>query len=118
MLQKSKSSQKSLLKYALLLPVIFAMLVYTSTEVKAQEKSDVKTEMDQELTDEELLEIYYNEIVKMEAEGDKFNEISKYIGIGNKTLDNYIEPREDYLKLKAFMKYIADKSYEAKIERR
>lgn len=116
MLQKSKSSQKSLLKYALLFPVIFAMLVYTSTEVKAQEKPDVKTEMNQDLTDEELLVIYYNEIVKMEEEGDKFNEISKYIGIGNKTLDNYIEPREDYLKLKAFMKYIADKSYERKLK--
>ncbi|WP_138432881.1 M56 family metallopeptidase [Winogradskyella algicola] len=109
MLQKSKSSQKSLLKYALILPVIFAMLVYTSTEVKAQEKSDIKTEMDQELTDEELLEIYYNEIVKMEEEKVDFKEIAKYVGVGaEESLDKYIESREDYLKAIAFVRYIAD----------
>ncbi|APY08095.1 hypothetical protein BWZ20_07185 [Winogradskyella sp. J14-2] len=116
MLQKSKSSQKRLLKYALLFPVIFAMLVYTSTEVKAQEKPDVKTEMHQELTDEELLEIYYNEILKMEEEGTKFYEISKYVGFGDGKLDRYIKPREDYLKFKAFLRYIADKSIKTKSE--
>ncbi len=116
MLQKSKSSQKSLFKYALLLPVIFAMLVYTSTEVKAQEKSDAETEMHQELTDEELLEIYYNEILKMEEEGDGFMEISDYVGISEKNINRYIEPREDYLKFKAFLRYIADKSIKRKSE--
>ena len=116
MLQKSKSSQKSLFKYALLLPVIFAMLVYTSTEVKAQEKSDAKTEMNQELTDEELLEIYYNEILKMEEEGGDFMEISDYVGISEKNINRYIEPREDYLKFKAFLRYIADKSIKRKSE--
>lgn len=116
MLQKSKSSQKSLFKYALLLPVIFAMLVYTSTEVKAQEKPDVKTEMDQELTDEELLEIYYNEIVKMEEEKVDFLEISNYVGISEKNINRYIESREEYLKFKAFLRYISDKSIKRKSE--
>jgi beta-lactamase regulating signal transducer with metallopeptidase domain len=116
MLQKSKSSQKSLFKYALLLPVIFAMLVYTSTEVKAQEKSDAETEMNQELTDEELLEIYYNEILKMEEEGVGVIEISDYVGISEKNINRYIEPREDYLKFKAFLRYIADKSIKRKSE--
>lgn len=116
MLQKSKSSQKSLFKYALLLPVIFAMLVYTSTEVKAQEKSYAKTEMHQELTDEELLEIYYNEILKMEEEGIKFYEISKYVGFGYEKLDRYIKPREDYLKMSAFMRYMVKMMIDKKSE--
>lgn len=116
MLQKSKSSQKSLFKYALLLPVIFAMLVYTSTEVKAQEKSDAKTEMHQELTDEELLEIYYNELLKMEEEGIKFYEISKYVGFGYEKLDRYIKPREDYLKMSAFMRYMVKMMIDKKSE--
>ncbi|WP_431110674.1 M56 family metallopeptidase [Winogradskyella poriferorum] len=116
MLQKSKSSQKNLFKYALLLPVIFAMLVYTSTEVKAQEKSDAKTEMHQELTDEELLEIYYNELLKMEEEGIKFYEISKYVGFGYEKLDRYIKPREDYLKMSAFMRYMVKMMIDKKSE--
>ena len=116
MLQKSKSSQKSLFKYALLLPVIFAMLVYTSTEVKAQEKSYAKTEMHQELTDEELLEIYYNELLKMEEEGIKFYEISKYVGFGYEKLDRYIKPREDYLKMSAFMRYMVKMMIDKKSE--
>jgi hypothetical protein len=33
MLQKSNSNRKNLLKYMLLVPLVFAMLVYTSTEV-------------------------------------------------------------------------------------
>ncbi|WP_243473771.1 M56 family metallopeptidase [Winogradskyella sp. MH6] len=106
MLQKSKSSQKSLFKYALLLPVIFAMLVYTSTEVKAQEKSDAETEMIQELTDKELLKIYYNKILEMEKKGIKFYEISKYVGFGDGKSNDYIESREDYLKMSAFMRYM------------
>lgn len=116
MLQKSKSSQKNLFKYALLLPVIFAMLVYTSTEVKAQEKKEVKTEMNQELTDEELLEIYYNEIIKMKEEGTKFYEISKYVGFGDGKLDRYIKPREDYLKMSAFMRYMVKMMKDEKSE--
>jgi len=116
MLQKSKSSQKNLFKYALLLPVIFAMLVYTSTEVKAQEKSDAKTEMHQKLTDEELLEIYYNELLKMEEEGIKFYEISKYVGFGYEKLDRYIKPREDYLKMSAFMRYMVKMMIDKKSE--
>ena len=116
MLQKSKSSQKSLFKYALLLPVIFAMLVYTSTEVKAQEKSDVKAEMHQELTDEELLKIYYNEILKMKEEKVDFFKMSNYAGIGKADDYNYIETREEYLKMVAFMRFIANESKDRKLK--
>lgn len=116
MLQKSKSSQKSLFKYALLLPVIFAMLVYTSTEVKAQEKSDAKTEMNQELSDEELLKIYYNKILKMKEEGTKFYEISKYVGFGDGKSNDYIQSREDYLKMSAFMRYMVKMMKDKKSE--
>lgn len=114
MLQKSKSSQKNLFKYALLLPVIFAMLVYTSTEVKAQEKSDAETEMIQELTDKELLKIYYNKILEMKEEGGDFMKISKFAGIGETDEGNYIESREDYLKFYAYTRYIMNESIERK----
>ena len=116
MLQKSKSSQKNLFKYALLLPVIFAMLVYTSTEVKAQEKSDAKTEMNQELTDEELLKIYYNDILEMEKKGIKFYEISKYVGFDDGKSNDYIQSREDYLKISAFMRYMVKMMKDKKSE--
>ncbi len=116
MLQKSKSSQKNLFKYALLLPVIFAMLVYTSTEVKAQEKSDAKTEMNQELTDEKLLKIYYNDILEMEKKGIKFYEISKYVGFDDGKSNDYIQSREDYLKISAFMRYMVKMMKDKKSE--
>ncbi len=116
MLQKSKSSQKNLFKYALLLPVIFAMLVYTSTEVKAQEKSDAKTEMNQELTDEKLLKIYYNDIIEMEKKGIKFYEISKYVGFDDGKSNDYIQSREDYLKISAFMRYMVKMMKDKKSE--
>ena len=43
MLQKSKSKRAALIKYALLIPVVFGMLVYTSAEVRAQEKEKIQS---------------------------------------------------------------------------
>ncbi|WP_299114561.1 M56 family metallopeptidase [uncultured Winogradskyella sp.] len=40
MLQKSRSKQINLIKYTVLIPVVLSMLIYTSTEVRAQEKNE------------------------------------------------------------------------------
>ncbi len=40
MLQKSRSKQMNLFKYMFLIPLLFGMLVYTSTEVKAQQNKE------------------------------------------------------------------------------
>ncbi|MCB0398439.1 MAG: hypothetical protein KDD26_02235, partial [Winogradskyella sp.] len=103
MLQKSKSSQKSLLKYALLLPLIFAMLVYTSTEVKAQEKSATKKEINQELTDEELINKYYQELVKKDDELSDILEIAKDYDY---TQRKYIPTYDEYMRYVAYTRYM------------
>ena len=104
MLQKSKSSQKNLFKYALLFPVIFAMLVYTSTEVKAQEKSDAKTEMNQKLTDEEAqIRIYYEGLVKNYKDLTHLLEITREYDYTEK---KYIPTRDEYLRYVAYTRFI------------
>ena len=108
MLQKSKSKQLNLIKYALLIPMVFGMLIYTSTEVRAQEKTKQDQSVDQELTDAELGEKYYKEILEMEKNGATFFEISDYAGIGDNPLERYIPSKTEYLKFKAYMQYIAD----------
>lgn len=108
MLQKSKSKQQHLMKYALLIPLVFGMLIYTSTEIKAQEKTETQQEVSQELTDEELIEKYYQELMKMKKDGVPFLEIAKYSGITERPYDKYIVSREEYLKTKAYLKYLAN----------
>ncbi|WP_299105663.1 M56 family metallopeptidase [uncultured Winogradskyella sp.] len=108
MLQKSKSKQLNLIKYALLIPLVFGMLIYTSTEVRAQEKIKQEKSVEQELTEEELIKKYYMEILEMEKNGDDFFEISKYAGIGDNQSERYIPSKTEYLKFKAYMQYISD----------
>ena len=117
MLQKSKSRQLNLIKYALLIPMVFGMLIYSSTEVRAQEKVGIKENVaDQELTEKELLEKYSKEILEMEQNGATFFEISEYAGIGDKTSERYIPSKTEYLKFKAYMQYIADRMIKRKSE--
>lgn len=116
MLQKSKSKQLNLLKYTLLLPLVFGMLIYTSTEVRAQQKTEAKQELNQELTDEELMAKYHEKILEMKKNGATFFEISDYAGIGKKNEHKYLPSRNEYLKFKAFMKYIADGMIQRKSE--
>lgn len=116
MLQKSKSKQLNLLKYALLIPMIFGMLIYTSTEVRAQQKTNQETAVDQELTDEELIKKYYDEFVEMKKNGSTFFEISDYAGVDKAKLEKYIDSKEEYLKFKAYMHYIADGMIKRKSE--
>ncbi|REE27677.1 beta-lactamase regulating signal transducer with metallopeptidase domain [Winogradskyella pacifica] len=117
MLQKSKSKQLNLLKYALLIPMVFGMLIYTSTEVRAQQKIDSQeTFVNQELTDDELIKKYHEEILTMKKNGSTFAEIVDYAGFMGDKKYNYINSREDYLKFKAFMIFIAEGTIERKSE--
>ncbi|NRD19183.1 energy transducer TonB [Winogradskyella eckloniae] len=108
MLQKSKSKQLNLIKYALLLPLVFGMLIYTSTEVRAQKNDTPKQELSQELTDAELIKKYYDEYVAMEKNGSTFFEITEHAGFSNRDNVKYLSSRTEFLKLKAYMEYIAD----------
>ncbi|WP_296311048.1 M56 family metallopeptidase [Winogradskyella sp. UBA3174] len=116
MLQKSKSKQLNLIKYALLIPMVFGMLIYTSTEVRAQEKVASKTEVNQELTDAELQKKYYDELVAMAKNGASFTEIMNYVGFTDKNKHNYIKSRKEYLKIRAYMEFTADGMLERKSE--
>ncbi|WP_181858352.1 M56 family metallopeptidase [Winogradskyella arenosi] len=117
MLQKSKSKQLHLIKYALLIPMVFGMLIYTSTEVRAQEKTTEQEQVsDQELTEAELVEKYRNKILEMKKNGATFFEISDYAGMDGKSEERYIPSKTRYLKFKAYMQYIADGMIKRKTE--
>ncbi|WP_179343446.1 M56 family metallopeptidase [Winogradskyella ursingii] len=116
MLQKSKSKQLNLIKYALLIPMVFGMLIYTSAEVRAQEKAETRVENNQELTDEELQQKYYEEIKRMAANNVPFTEIANYAGIKENTY-KYIVSREEYLKMNAYMQYIMDQGIQRKSDK-
>ena len=106
MLSKSKSNQINLIKYAVLIPLVFVMLVYTSSY--AQEKaltssSEIENQDTQELTDEALFDKYFNEIVELDKNGVDFYEIyNSYID----NSENYIINRRDHFKNSALFKYI------------
>ncbi|SDG90477.1 M56 family metallopeptidase [Winogradskyella thalassocola] len=117
MLQKSKSKQLHLLKYALLIPMVFGMLIYTSTEVRAQQKIDSQeTLVDQELTDAELIKKYYDKIVTMKKNGTTFFDISNFAGFKNYDIIKYLPSRTEFLKMKAYGQYISDDIIQRKSE--
>ncbi|WP_347923993.1 energy transducer TonB [Pontimicrobium sp. SW4] len=96
MLSKSKSKQIVKFKYALLIPVVFGILVYTSSN--AQENIN-KTET-QELTFEQLVEKYYQEFLDMKAEG-----IANYHEAKRERKDKYVLSRDEHAKSNAYIKY-------------
>lgn len=116
MLQKSKSKQQALLKYVLLVPVIFGMLIYTSAEVKAQEREQKSEEVIevieevievQEISEEKMKEKAYAEIVEMEKNGADFYEIFNSV-IGNK--HNYISTIEEYYRFIVYTDFLAEQN--------
>nr|WP_321227154.1 M56 family metallopeptidase [uncultured Psychroserpens sp.] len=114
MLSKSKSRQINLVKYALLLPLVFTMLIYTSSY--AQEKvisssSEIGNLDNQELTDEELKKQLYNEIVEMDKNGASIEEMMEHV-MPNK--EKYIQSKRDYYKLGEFVNFMTNKSIKSK----
>lgn len=111
MLSKAKSKQIYILKYALLLPLVFAMLLYTSSY--AQEKIEVIQTEDSQLSDEELKQKAYDKIVEMEERNASFMEIADY---AMKNRNNYINSRAEYYRLTAYFEYIYNVSLRKKAE--
>ncbi|MFK7833617.1 MAG: M56 family metallopeptidase [Winogradskyella sp.] len=114
MLQKTKSKQLHLIKYGLLIPMVFGMLIYTSAEVRAQEKTDEIQELNQELTDAELIQKYYDEFVQMEKDGATFFEIMDYGGFNEESRSNYLDSKNDFFKSRALLNYISDMGIQRK----
>ncbi|MCK0107842.1 M56 family metallopeptidase [Flavobacteriaceae bacterium S0825] len=99
MLSKSKSKQIVKFKYALLIPVVFVMLVFTTN---AQTTSVSNTNL-QEVSSENLKEKFYKELVQKEKEGVSLKKIA------DECLPNYnkyIYTKEEYYKFMAFQKFI------------
>jgi hypothetical protein len=115
MLSRTKSKQIHSFKYALLIPLVFIMLMYTSAY--AQEKTEtivetIQTE-DSNLSDKELRKKYYNKILKMTDNGASFMEIHEFT---MPDLDKYISSKTNYYKFAAYMQYIFDASDKRKEE--
>ncbi|RXJ43776.1 M56 family metallopeptidase [Gelidibacter gilvus] len=114
MLSKSKSKQIHLIKYALLVPMVMGMLMYTSSyasEIKDPFPVFQKEVLNQELTFPELVEKYYKEIIGLEDAPDDFYKAYKNYGdIG----ENYIQSEQEVAKAQALLKYEFTKLTEKK----
>ena len=101
MLSKHPSKQKQLLKYALLIPMVLGMLVYTSTSAQGN------TNYQEDIGDKDLKEKYYDEIVDMKKQGASFQDLyEKFISITYN--EKYIQTREEYYKAKAFWRLMSE----------
>ncbi|MEO8774052.1 MAG: M56 family metallopeptidase, partial [Gelidibacter sp.] len=106
MLSKSKSKKIHLMKYALLAPVVMVMLMYTSSYASAVKDPFPlfqKQVLNQELTFQELVDKYYNEISAWKGIKEHFSKINEEYF---KREDNYIESRDIVARRQAFMKYM------------
>ena len=103
MLTKAKSKQVQLIKYALLIPLVFGMLLYTSSY--AQDSTSKGEEITQEMTDEELENMYYQQLVEI-----KNKNLSLYpYGTNFITKkDNYIVTRQEHFKARAFFRFLKE----------
>lgn len=115
MLQKSKSRQSHLFKYALIVPIVFCMLIYTSTEVRAQEKVDSTTQVSQEPSDAQLIKKYIKELEQMEKAGASLTQFYKY-AFNTENSYKYTMSRAEFLKTKALLRYISNKGIARKSE--
>ena len=106
MLSKSKSKQLHLIKYALLIPMVVGMLMYTSSY--AQETKATTTNQNQKMSNEELIDKYVQEIINRENTGETFDSLVNGFILDKK--DNYIKNREEYFKYYAFVKFLNDRA--------
>lgn len=106
MLSKSKSKQLHLIKYALLIPMVVGMLMYTSSY--AQETKATTTNQNQKMSNEELIDKYVQEIINRENTGETFDSLVNDFILDKK--DNYIKNREEYFKYYAFVKFLNDRA--------
>lgn len=115
MLSKSKSKQIHLIKYALLIPTVCIMLMYTSSyaqEIKPTETAQDET-IYEKLSDEALLQKFYEKLVELAKNTDNaFERFEEYMPKS----DKYIHTRIEHAKFGAFMKYISTSSIKRKSE--
>ncbi|SHG97574.1 M56 family metallopeptidase [Winogradskyella jejuensis] len=114
MLQKSKSKQIALVKYTLLIPIVFGMLIYTSAEVKAQEpESKTITEVIevQEISEKELIDKYYKQMKAIE----KSDGISKVMNLINFDISKFRMSLDEYARLSALNRVMFIDKIEKKI---
>jgi len=107
MLSKVKSKQINLVKYALLVPMVFGMLLYTSSYAQDGQISEnlQNTETTQELTDQELKDKYYVEMLDLYNTGNTAEIFKDSENIRNR----YLNTREEYYRFQANMKVMFDK---------
>jgi bla regulator protein BlaR1 len=105
MLSKSKSKQIHLIKYALLIPMVMGMLMYTSSyasEIKDPFPFLQQEKVSQELSFQELVDKYYNEMVaKSESMISHMASYESFVGSENM----YIESKDIVARRQAFMMY-------------
>lgn len=109
MLSKSKSKQIHLFKYALLIPMVTGMLLYTSSYASVIKESIPFLEeekFNQELTFQELVDKYYKEIDNLYDKNKFFIEAYKLYG---KAGDRYIKSKDEVAKNQAFWNYMFTK---------
>ena len=99
MLQKSKSKQVNLLKYALLLPITVGMLIYSSSN--AQDKITENTETNTNSDYQELVDKYYKEAKENESQIT-----ANFITIPIK--DKYILSKDELARKDALLKLAID----------
>ncbi|MGC6429889.1 MAG: M56 family metallopeptidase [Jejuia sp.] len=104
MLQKSKTKKIKLLKFAMIIPLIFGMLVYTSSN--SQERIPVEKMIEKSgynfLSDKELKAKIYQEIIKKDKSGVSESEIIRYY---MSTSEKYIIPKLEYYRNQMYYKY-------------
>jgi hypothetical protein len=93
------------------------MLVYTSAEVRALQGVEVTQQRSQEPSEKELIKKYYDEMMAMEKKGASFMEIYAHAGFGKYKPEKYILSKEEFLKSKAYMFYLADGMIKRKSEK-
>lgn len=115
MLNKSRSKQINMMKYALLIPLIFVMLIYTSSyaQNKPNQLQNESSVSNQQNDDDVLKQRLYNELVTMENEGKTFKEITDFV---LKDGDKYIMSKEEYYRFQMYTKLMADKMMAIKSE--
>lgn len=114
MLSKSKSKQIHLIKYALLIPMVIGMLLYTSSyasEIKEPLSLGQHETINQELSFSELVDKYYQDVIGLnDLPDDYYKAYKNYGDIG----ENYIQSKEEVAKAQALLKYKHTKLMEKK----
>lgn len=105
MLSKSKSKQLHLIKYALLIPMVIGMLMYTSSQAQEIKKTSESQNIEN-MSDDELIEMLYQDISKSMNENNDPNWMINYLNLGK---ERYIPSREDFYKFQAFYRVLQEK---------